>query len=107
MRSGESVAVMRVLLSGAVEIWDRGPGRAARVASLSRGDAIGEIELLSHRRARLEAVADGDVETLAIDRLSLDAFLLSEPLAALAMAEHMARAADDASGPTGFIFAAV
>jgi CRP-like cAMP-binding protein len=66
LRAGEPVDTMHLVVGGRVRLWRRG----RELGCAAPGSAVGERLLLAGDVAGLEAVAEGDTLTLALDRES-------------------------------------
>jgi len=80
MTSGDFGVAMYVILSGAVDVrLSTESGESRDVATLSAGDIVGEMSLLTGARRNATVVAVGDVAALEITKVALEEILVQTP----------------------------
>lgn len=99
-RQGEPADSLFVLTRGRLHVYDEGPeGTRRLLASLEAPSYVGEMGLLTGQPRAATVVADGDVESLRLDKAGFDAILRNRPEVVDALSQVLAerQAANDAT----------
>ena len=99
IRRGDPGDSMHVIMSGVVRIPVFDPtGRMRVVAQLAAGDVVGEMALLTGERRNADVVADGDVESIVLDRGTVMPLLKEHPPLARFLTEILGQRLEQAGG---------
>ncbi len=99
LRRGDPGDSMLVIQHGAVKVPVFDPtGRMRIVAQLAVGDVVGEMALLTGERRNADVVADGDVESIVLDRGTVMPLLEEHPPLSRFLTEILGRRLEQAGG---------
>jgi serine/threonine protein kinase len=100
IRRGDAGDNMHVLRNGRVRIplVDAGTGATKLVVHLGPGDLVGEMALLTGERRNADVIAEGEVETLVIDRETLQPLLRDHPPLARFLTEILGKRLEEGGG---------
>ncbi len=100
IRRGDAGDNMHVIRRGRVRIplVDAGTGATKMVVHLGPGDLVGEMALLTGERRNADVIAEGDVETLVIDRETLQPLLRDHPPLAKFLTEILGKRLEEGGG---------
>ncbi len=100
IRRGDAGDNMHVLRKGRVRIplVDAGTGATKLVVHLGPGDLVGEMALLTGERRNADVIAEGEVETLVIDRETLQPLLRDHPPLARFLTEILGKRLEEGGG---------
>lgn len=100
-RQGAEGKALRVVVSGAVDIWrSEADEPAARVAHLGPGQVFGEIALLTGQPATATVITSGPTQVLELLRPALEEVCQAFP----SVTERLARIGEDRMAENRFIF---
>lgn len=95
-REGEHGEEMYVIQSGVVQILKAVGGEERPLATLGRGEFLGEMALLNDKPRTATAVVLEDAKCLVIDRATLEQMITSSAEIALRLVKKLARRLDSA-----------
>ncbi len=100
IRRGDAGDNMHVIRTGRVRIplVDAGTGATKMVVHLGPGDLVGEMALLTGERRNADVIAEGAVETLVIDRETLQPLLRDHPPLARFLTEILGKRLEEGGG---------
>lgn len=100
IRRGDAGDNMHVIRTGRVRIplVDAGTGATKMVVHLGPGQLVGEMALLTGERRNADVIAEGDVETLVIDRETLQPLLRDHPPLAKFLTEILGKRLEEGGG---------
>ena len=100
IRRGDAGDNMHVLRTGRVRVplVDAGSGATKMVVHLGPGDLAGEMALLTGERRSADVIAEGTVETLVIDRETLQPLLRDHPPLARFLTEILGKRLEEGGG---------
>ena len=88
---GDEGDSMFVLINGTVDVHVNHDGKLTYVTTLKAGDYFGEMSLLTGEKRSATVIANGDCESLRIDKTSFAEVLLSNPELLQKLSEMLAR----------------
>ena len=95
-REGESGEEMFVIQSGTVQITKHASGEERPLATLGRGEFLGEMAILNGKPRTATAVVLEDARVLVIDAKTLETMIAKNPEIALRLIKKLARRLDSA-----------
>jgi serine/threonine protein kinase len=100
IKRGDTGDVMYVLVTGRVRvpILDSSTGKTKIEVHLGPGDLVGEMALLTGERRNADVIAEGPVETLVIDRETLQPLLRDHPPLARFLTEILGKRLEEGGG---------
>ena len=100
IKRGDQGDTMHVIRSGRVRVplLDKETGKTKLVVHLGPGDMVGEMALLTGERRSADVIAETDVETLDINRDTLQPLLRAHPPLARFLTEILGRRLEEGGG---------
>ena len=100
IRRGDAGDNMHVIKTGRVRVplIDGATGSTKMVVHLGPGDLVGEMALLTGERRNADVIAEGDVETMVIERETLQPLLRDHPPLARFLTEILGRRLEEGGG---------
>jgi len=100
IRRGDAGDAMHVIRTGRVRvpIMDAGSGKTKMVVHLGPGDMVGEMALLTGESRNADVIAETDVETLVINRETLQPLLRDHPPLARFLTEILGKRLEEGGG---------
>src|ERR1700733_4933201 len=95
-REGESGEEMFVIQSGTVQITKHASGEERPLATLGRGEFLGEMAILNGKPRTATAIVLEDARVLVIDAKTLETMISKNPEIALRLIKKLARRLDSA-----------
>ena len=91
LRDGDPVDGLYLVRSGRVRVVSNAGPEEKTIAYLSRGDAVGELSMLTGEVQEFSAVLDTPCEFLVLSKREFDSILESHPLVGISLSRALSR----------------